>query len=370
MGSLRVHELAKQYNISSKDMLDKLRDLKIPAKSHASVLAEAYVDKVFKELGKPAGDGAENKTKKAPLTKEEKKAQKLEEEREKANREAVEKERAAREQERVLKTNDEEVNEDEESVDSDILLDDVLDDFIADNPYSSLEEQIANEKERARIEAEQAAKAKRAAENAKAVAKRQAVAEALKSRGDSKKQAAELSADDKQTAKPAPASDKDSDKFGALLSQIESEQKRISEQGKKQPAKKRGTTQASNEQIIPELEDSDDGEDRYAKMAVKAEKLQRDKVLADARAAVAAASNTEGEGRRKKRKEKREAEARERAEQQAISKGLDPTLVLDESVIEIPQGTTVGKLAELLHVQPNDIIKPLFLLGGVEHITK
>ena len=101
----------------------------------------------------------------------------------------------------------------------------------------------------------------------------------------------------------------------------------------------------------------DEGEDRYAKMAVQVEKLQRDKVLADARAAVAAASTHEGEGRRKKRKEKRQAEARERAEQEAIEKGLDPTLVLDESVVEVPQGATVAKLSDLLKVQPNDIIR-------------
>ena len=74
---------------------------------------------------------------------------------------------------------------------------------------------------------------------------------------------------------------------------------------------------------------------------------------------------SEGEGRRKKRKEKREAENRERMELEAIEKGLDPTLVLDDSVVEIPQGATVAKFAEILGVQPNDIIKRLFMLGQV-----
>ncbi len=112
------------------------------------------------------------------------------------------------------------------------------------------------------------------------------------------------------------------------------------------------------------------GEDRYAQMAVQAEKLQRDKVLAEARAAVAAANTHEGEGRRKKRKEKREAEARERAELEAIERGLDPTLVLDDSVVEIPQGASVAKFAELLGVQPNDVIKRLFMLGQVLTLTQ
>ena len=125
------------------------------------------------------------------------------------------------------------------------------------------------------------------------------------------------------------------------------------------------------EQIVPELEaQMAQPEDRYAQMAVQAEKLQRDKVLAEARAAVAAASTHEGEGRRKKRKQKREAEARERAELEAIEKGLDPTLVLDDSVVEIPQGATVAKFAELLAVQPNDVIKRLFMLGQVLTLTQ
>ena len=69
---------------------------------------------------------------------------------------------------------------------------------------------------------------------------------------------------------------------------------------------------------VPELETAESpSEDRYAQMAVQAEKLQRDTVLAEARAAVAAATAHEGEGRRKKRKEKREAENRERLEMEA-----------------------------------------------------
>ena len=51
MPSMRVNQLAKEYGLSSKEMLEKLRELKIPAKSHASVLAEPYVDKARKALG-------------------------------------------------------------------------------------------------------------------------------------------------------------------------------------------------------------------------------------------------------------------------------------------------------------------------------
>ena len=51
MPAMRVHELAKEFGMTSKELLDKLQELKIPAKNHASTLVEAYVDKIRKALG-------------------------------------------------------------------------------------------------------------------------------------------------------------------------------------------------------------------------------------------------------------------------------------------------------------------------------
>ncbi|MDZ4177743.1 MAG: translation initiation factor IF-2, partial [Coriobacteriia bacterium] len=51
MPSMRVHELAKEFGMSSKELLDHLGRLKIPAKGHSSTLVEAYVDKIRKDLG-------------------------------------------------------------------------------------------------------------------------------------------------------------------------------------------------------------------------------------------------------------------------------------------------------------------------------
>jgi translation initiation factor IF-2 len=48
---MRVHELAKEFGMTSKELLDRLAELKIPAKNHASTLVEAYVDKIRKALG-------------------------------------------------------------------------------------------------------------------------------------------------------------------------------------------------------------------------------------------------------------------------------------------------------------------------------
>ncbi|MDR1359163.1 MAG: translation initiation factor IF-2 [Coriobacteriales bacterium] len=117
-------------------------------------------------------------------------------------------------------------------------------------------------------------------------------------------------------------------------------------------------------------EDDDASEDaRYRQMAIAAEILQREKVLAEARAAVKAADD-EGGGRRKKRKEKREAEAKERAELVAIERGLDPVLVLDSSVAEIPTGASVQEFSDILGVASNDVVKRLFLLGSPLTVTQ
>ena len=163
--------------------------------------------------------------------------------------------------------------------------------------------------------------------------------------------------------KPAPTAAPRRSSFDSLLSQIEAEKNRLTAEKAARPSRN-GNAAAGNkknakgagkrgghhfEPDVPEL--SNNGEDRYAQMAVQAEKMQRDKVLAEARAAVAAASNNEGEGRRKKRKEKREAAQRERIAQEAMERGIDPSLMLDENVVEVMQGATVGEFADLLGVR-------------------
>ena len=362
MAGMRVLQLAKEYGLTNKEMLEKVVDLGIPAKSHASPLNEEQVAQVREALGEPGAKGGDGGAER-PLTKDEQEAKEREEAKERARREAVEKERAAREAERAEKAAAE-ATEAGESGQAPRLRQAVPE----ERPFASLEDQIKSERERVAREAEQARARARAAAMARDVAKKQAVEEALRARSSSKRTAkpAEGGAPAK---KPAPRAVAAKTGFDSLLSQIEAEKKRIEQQGTAAGRGKKGRSRG--EQFVPELEAaSSAGEDRYAKMAVQVEKLQRDKVLAEARAAVAAASSHEGEGRRKKRKEKRQAEARERAEMEAIEKGLDPELVLDESVVEVPQGTSVGKLAELLKVQPNDIIKRLFMLGQVLTVTQ
>ncbi|WP_317391674.1 translation initiation factor IF-2 [Slackia piriformis] len=375
MASMRVHELAKEFGMDSKELLSRIQDLKIPAKSHASVLSEDNVEAIKKAIAPELGEKAENiDAEVAKIAKAEKEAaakKKADEERER--REAVERERALRDAERARRAGS--------SAPSRKAGKPTERKKPAPAPVSSglsslarqIEEQKAAEEARRAKQAADARAAKLAAE----VAKRKAVAENL-ARG-SKKAASKPAPAAKRPA-PAP---KATSSFDSLLSQIEAEKARISaEKANKQataptraPKKQGGKGQGGKrgghhfEPDVPELANAA-GEDRYAQMAVQAEKLQRDKVLAEARAAVAAASSNEGEGRRKKRKEKREAAQRERLAMEAIEKGIDPDLVLDDSVVEVMQGSTVGEFAELLGVPSNDVIKRLFMLGQVLTVTQ
>ena len=375
MASMRVHELAKEFGMDSKVLLSRIQDMKIPAKSHASVLSDANVEEIKKALAPELGEKAAGlDAGAARIAKAEKEAaakKKADEQR--ARREAVERERALRDEERARRAaapaqaSRKEAQPKKKPAPAPVS-----------SGLSSLARQIEEQKAAAaQRRAKQAADA-RAAKIAAEVAKRKAVAESLAARGGRKGAAKQAAGAAKR---PAPAPAPKASSFDSLLSQIEAEKARISaEKANKQAtaptrgARKQGAKAGKRgghhfEPEVPELSKAS-GEDRYAQMAVQAEKLQRDKVLAEARAAVAAATNNEGEGRRKKRKEKREAAQRERLAMEAIEKGIDPDLVLDDSVVEVMQGSTVGEFADLLGVPSNDVIKRLFMLGQVLTVTQ
>ncbi|MDE8703119.1 translation initiation factor IF-2 [Adlercreutzia equolifaciens] len=371
MASMRVHELAKEFDMSSKELLDRIRDMKIAAKSHASVLADADVETIRKNIEPEirARAGALAAEEEAALKKEQEEAARAKAEEEAARRAAVEAELAEREAARARR---ESAKAEEEAAPAPRKAPQ------APSAFASLEQQIAAEKERVEREREEARARARAEKAAAEVAKKRAVEEALRQGHKKHGKTAAPAPEAPKAPAPAPVG-RPKNNFDSLLSQIEAEKQRMeAQQAAAAEAKKaaRGAggkrgKKGSAHQVVPELEmQAATGDDRYAQMAVQAEKLQRDKVLAEARAAVEAANTHEGEGRRKKRKEKREAEARERAELEAIERGLDPSLVLDDSVVEIPQGATVAKFAELLGVQPNEVIKRLFMLGQVLTLTQ
>ena len=368
MAGMRVHELAKEFDMTSKELLARLADMKIPAKSHASILQDAYVEKIRKnlepEIKQRAGKLEEEEAKKLAEEQAKEEAKKAEEAA--ARRAAVEKERAQRDAERARRESQQKEGfagrAKKEEGDAQPAK------KAPASPFESLASQIERERERVEREAHEARMKAEAETRAAEVAKKQAVAEALQSRMN------KSSKSSKSEKKAAPVSAGSS--FSSLLDQINNERERLNNQANEKQNQggsrrgEKGKKRKGFEPSVPELEVQETkGEDRYAQMAVQAEKFQRDKVLAEARAAVEAASH-EGQGRRKKRKEKREAEARERAELEALEKGLDPTLVLDDSVVEVAQGSTVAQFAELLEVSPNDIIKRLFMLGQALTLTQ
>ncbi len=95
-------------------------------------------------------------------------------------------------------------------------------------------------------------------------------------------------------------------------------------------------------------------------MAVEAEKLQRDKVMEEVKAAVAAAQ-TEGGKKKKKKHKKTGEEAEEARHHEAATVAAD--VATCETVVTVTEGITVGDFAEALCVPANDVIKRLFMLG-------
>jgi translation initiation factor IF-2 len=100
---MRVHELAKEFGMSSKELLEHLQAMKIPAKNHASTLVEAYVDKIRKDLGPiiaehQAALEAERQKAEAEETAKRQAEEEARQAAENARREAEAKERALREE--------------------------------------------------------------------------------------------------------------------------------------------------------------------------------------------------------------------------------------------------------------------------------
>ena len=301
--------------MTSKELLEKLREMKIPAKNHASTLVEAYVDKIRKELG--------------PELQE--RAKKIEEEKRK---EAAEKARKAKEDRKKI----------EEEHKKDV--------------QAELERREEDRKQRS------------------------------KAASDAASEKAETAPEEKHSKLK-----KHSSVFESLLSQIASENDRLAhekaereEAAKKaaeakknrhgdhkaaadaSPYKEKGAKKKKKGRRAQESVDSQSEDDRYRKMAQAAEKLERNKVLEEARAAVAEAERQSTGGRRKKRKERREAEKAARAAEEAAKKA--EAMGVSVGTVTVTSGVTVGELADALNVPGNEIVKRLFLLGTPLTLTQ
>ena len=344
MAKVRVSTLAKEFGMTSKELMGHLAEMKIPAKSASSALEDAYVAMVRKQLASVI----------------EARAQEVEAAKQ-AEEEAAAVEEAAR---------------------------------AAEAERERIAAEKAREEERRQFAAAQAAEE---AARAEAEAKKKAEQERL---AREKEEAAR-----EAQRRAVPASDSGS-RFRSLLDQIAAqetvlkEKKDAEDKAKAERGNRRGgnndrrggrrndrnasenrphshRTNASNNVAagmdFPNPDKQGKGkkrkgghnseEDHYSRMAREAEEYSREKVLEEARAAVEEASR-ESTGRRKKRKEKREREAaraqEERKIEEALAQGVNPE---ELDAIKVSQGVTVQELAEALDVPANDIIKRLFLLG-------
>ena len=344
MAKVRVSTLAKEFGMTSKELMGHLAEMKIPAKSASSALEDAYVAMVRKQLASVI----------------EARAQEVE-----AAKQAEEEAAAAEEAARA-----------------------------AEAERERIAAEKAREEERRQFAAAQAAEE---AARAEAEAKKKAEQERL---AREKEEAAR-----EAQRRAVPASDSGS-RFRSLLDQIAAqetvlkEKKDAEDKAKAERGNRRGgnndrrggrrndrnasenrphshRTNASNNVAagmdFPNPDKQGKGkkrkgghnseEDHYSRMAHEAEEYSREKVLEEARAAVEEASR-ESTGRRKKRKEKREREAaraqEERKIEEALAQGVNPE---ELDAIKVSQGVTVQELAEALDVPANDIIKRLFLLG-------
>ena len=222
MASMRVHELAKEFDMSSGDLLDRLKEMKIPAKSHASMLNDAYVDKIRKNLEPEirARAGALEAEEAAALAAEQEEAERKRAEEEAERKAAREKElaeRAAARARREGSRSDDDAEGEEHQARKQAPK--------QPSAFASLEQQIASEKERVERERQEARARARAEKAAAEVAKKRAVEEALR-RGH-KKPAKAAPAPAPARPAPAPAPSRPKNNFDSLLSQIEAEKQRM-----------------------------------------------------------------------------------------------------------------------------------------------
>ena len=344
MAKTRVHDLAKEYGMTSKEMLGHLADMKIPAKSASSTLEDAYVSMVRKQL-KPILDAraAEIEAEKRAEAEAKAEAERIEAERAEKERIEAEKRREAEraEEERRRKAEEERRRKAEEErlaaekkAKEEAEKNRVRDTAPKSVPsFSSLLDQIAQQEEVLKHQAEEAAQKK---------------AESKGSRGGKRGQG--RGGENRQSAAPAASGNSaPAANSGASNDSDRSDGRRRGKKGR------RG---------------EEGGEDRYSRMAREAEAYNRNKVLEEAREAVEEASR-ESTGRRKRRKERRQKQQAEAEQEKRIEEAIANDQDLSQlDTVKVPQGSTVSELAELLGVPANDIIKRLFLLGTPLTLTE
>ena len=350
MAKIRIHDLAKEYGMSPKEMLEHIQAMKIPAKSTSSSLEAAYVNIIRKKLKpileeraaqieaeKRAAEeaAAEEARLAAEAAEAERKAAEARREAERQAEEVRRAEEAARRaaEEAARKKAEEERLEAERKAAEEAERNRVKDTAPKmSTSYSSLLDQIAQQ--------EQALKDKAAEEeDVKSQPQQKDQRQQPKSRPQRPARAAEPESNYRQTKRTQAPS--------AATQPAQQETESGRGRGKNRRGRGRG----------------DDGEDRYSRMAREAEEYTRNRVLDEAREAIEEASR-ESTGRRRRRKERRQRQAEEAAYEAKVADAIANDQDISQlDTVKVPQGSTVADLAKLLGVNATDIIKRLFLLG-------
>ena len=346
MAKVRVSTLAKEFGMTSKEMLGHLAEMKIPAKGASSALEDAYVSMVRKKLApileaRAAEIEAEKRAEEEAAAEEAKRAA------EEAERERIAAE-ARREEERKISEAARAAEE-------------------AARAAAAEAERIAREKAEAeRREAELEAK-RRAVPASDSGSRFRSLLDQIAAQEEVLKEKKQESAK-KEEAREDRRGNRDNNRRGGRRAPQKSED------APARSSRRSSTPSMPAGMDFPNPDKQGKGkkqhkghaageEDRYSRMAREAEEYSREKVLEEARAAVEEASR-ESTGRRKKRKEKREREAarvqEEKKIEEALAQGINPE---ELDAVRVSQGVTVAELAEVLDVPANDIIKRLFLLG-------
>ena len=339
MAKMRVHDLAKEYGMQSKELLEHLADMKIPAKSASSTLEDAYISIVRKKL-QPIMEARAAEIAAQKAAEEEAAAKEA-----KAAAEAAEAERLAAEARREAERAEEEKKRAKEEA-----------------ARKKEEERRRAEEEKKRLEAEEAERNRVKDTAPKAAPSFNNLLDQIAQQEEVlKQQAAESAAQKKAEKGPRNhARANASEASGAPSRHNFKNERDDASMSDERPNGKRKKNRRGG----------DDGEDRYSRMAREAEAYNRSRVLDEARVAIEEASR-ESTGRRKKRKERRQKQAAEAAMEQRIEEALANDQDISQlDTVKVPQGSTVSELAELLGVPANDIIKRLFLLGNPLTLTE
>ncbi len=333
MAKTRVSDLAKEYGMTSKEMLAYLKDMLIPAKSASSTLEDAYLSIVRKNLQPILEERAAQIEELHRREEAERAAQ------EEAERKAAEAERLEAERRREIERQREEERRAQEEAER-----------------KAEEERLAQEEAARKAEEERA----RVHDNAPSalpsmssllaqIAEQEKV---LENRQDSSRGTKERDASNRPT----------SQRRGRRQSAAAEDDEKSSRQA--------GSRRKARRSEQPSRDFGDTVDDHYSRMAQRAEEYNREHVLQEARAAVDEANRDSG-GRRKKRKERRKQQAAEAALERAVKEAIANDQDLSQlGTVKVPQGSTVAELAELISVPANDIIKRLFLLGTPLTLTE